>query len=292
MKIPWFLILLIFMGCKSEFIKQIDVQGHRGCRALMPENSMPAFKKALEIGVNTLEMDVVISKDHKVLVSHEPFMNHEITLGISGNAILAENETSYNLYKMVYDSIILYDCGSKPHPRFPNQRKIKVHKPLLSEVITLAENKSNNTIRYNIEIKSDPAYDNVFTPEVSEFVKLVIEVIASKDIVARTSLQSFDVRALEVIHSQNPEFSTVLLVDENEMIATKLSKLTFKPDIISPYYKLLDAKMVKLYQNRGFEIIPWTVNSKNDIVQMLNLNVDGIISDHPDLVIKVLNGSK
>ena len=104
------------MGCNSK--RKIDVQGHRGCRGLYPENSLIGFQKAIELGVQTLELDVVISKDNKVVVSHEPFMNHEIALDAFGNEILETNEKQFNLYHMPYDSIKLYDCGTKIHPRF------------------------------------------------------------------------------------------------------------------------------------------------------------------------------
>ena len=158
----------------------MDIQGHRGCRGLYPENSLPAFSKAIALGVHTLELDVVISKDHKVVVSHEPYMNHEIALDVYGNAISQDNELNHNLYQMSYDNIKRYDCGSKVHPRFPEQKKLNVYKPLLEEVIDLADELTNKTIRYNIEIKSLPEYDGIYSPPVEEFVQLVIEVIYSK----------------------------------------------------------------------------------------------------------------
>ncbi|MGK0323122.1 MAG: glycerophosphoryl diester phosphodiesterase [Psychroserpens sp.] len=267
----------------------MDIQGHRGCRGLHPENSLPAFAKALALGVQTLEFDVVISKDHKVVVSHEPFMNHEIALDLLGNVITPQNELSFNVYAMPYDSIKLYDCGSKKHPRFPFQKNEKVYKPLLTEVIDLAENKANNTIFYNIEIKSKPEYDGVYTPELKDYVRLVIEVLETKGILDRAILQSFDLRALENIKIQNPNIQTALLVDENELIATKLEKLSFMPDIISPYFKLLDQQTVSKYQNDGIKLIPWTVNDVEDIKDMFLLKVDGIISDFPDRVIAQSN---
>jgi glycerophosphoryl diester phosphodiesterase len=270
----------------------VDIQGHRGFRGLHPENSLPAFDKALELGVQTLEFDVVISKDQKVVVSHEPFMNHEIALDLFGNVITPRNELSFNMYTMPYDSIKLYDCGSKKHPRFPFQKNEKVHKPLLIEVIDLAEKKSNNTIFYNIEIKSKPEYDAVYAPDVNQYVKLVIEVLETKGILDRAILQSFDLRALEYIKIQNPNIQTALLVDENEWIATKLEKLSFMPDIISPYFKLLDQQTVSKYQVEGIKVIPWTVNDVEDINNMLELKVDGIISDFPDRVIGLSNENK
>lgn len=290
MRYLYLLSFILVFNCKSQ--KVVDIQGHRGFRGLHPENSLPAFDKALELGVQTLEFDVVISKDQKVVVSHEPFMNHEIALDLFGNVITPRNELSFNMYTMPYDSIKLYDCGSKKHPRFPFQKNEKVHKPLLIEVIDLAEKKSNNTIFYNIEIKSKPEYDAVYAPDVNQYVKLVIEVLETKGILDRAILQSFDVRALEYIKIQNPNIQTALLVDENEWIATKLEKLSFMPDIISPYFKLLDQQTVSKYQVEGIKVIPWTVNDVEDINNMLELKVDGIISDFPDRVIGLSNENK
>ncbi len=272
--------------CNSN--PKIDVQGHRGCRGLYPENSLPAFQKAMELGVTTLEMDLVISKDKKVVVSHDPYMNHEIALDVFGYPISEANEKSYNLYAMTYDSIKMYDCGTKPLPRFPNQNKLKVYKPLLDEVIDLAETQSQHAIRYNIEIKSLPEWDNVYTPKVEEFVALVLDIINAKGISNRITLQSFDIRALEEIKRIAPKLKTSLLVDENESINDKLKLLSFKPEIVSPYFELIDAEVVKKLRAKGFKIIPWTLNDEKDINAIIDYQVDGIISDYPDVVLQLL----
>nr|WP_321244401.1 glycerophosphodiester phosphodiesterase family protein [uncultured Psychroserpens sp.] len=290
MRFFWIFSFVLLYNCNSQ--KPMDIQGHRGCRGLHPENSLPAFEKALDLKITTLELDVVISKDHKVVVSHEPFMNHEIALDIFGNEITPKFETSFNLYAMPYDSIKLYDCGSKKHPRFPFQKKEKVYKPLLTEVIDLAENTSNTTIFYNIEIKSKPEYDDIYTPKLQEFVMLVLDIVETKGVNDRVIIQSFDVRALEEAKLQNPKLTMALLVDDNESISSKLTKLSFKPEIISPYFKLLDQQTVLKYQNNGFKIIPWTVNEIGDINLMIDLKVDGIISDYPDKIIQVINLKK
>ena len=270
----------------------MDIQGHRGCRGLYPENSLPAFSKAIELGVHTLELDVVISKDHKVVVSHEPYMNHIIALDAFGNTISQEQETSYNLYQMTYDNIQMYDCGSKIHPRFPEQKKLKIYKPLLDDVIDLSDSLTKQTIRYNIEIKSLPEYDGIFTPKVEEFVKLVMEVIKSKNITDRTTLQSFDLRALEFIKQHAPDITVALLVDENESIQEKLKALSFQPDIVSPYFKLLSAENVRDFQKANLKVVPWTLNDTKDMQQMMNFKVDGIITDYPDRLIMLLNNHK
>ena len=287
MRYFWIFSCVILYNCNPQ--KTLDIQGHRGCRGLHPENSLPAFKKALELKVKTLELDLVISKDHKVIVSHEPFMNHEIALDVFGNEIAPKLETSFNLYAMTYDSIKLYDCGSKKHPRFPFQKNEKVYKPLLIEVIDLAENISNNSIVYNIEIKSKPEYDGIYTPQLQEYVQLVLDVVETKEISKRAVIQSFDIRALEVVNILDPRIRIALLVDENESIGSKLSKLSFIQEIISPYFKLLDQKTVLKYQNEGIKVIPWTINDVEDINDMLLLKVDGIISDFPDRVIELNN---
>lgn len=276
----------------SNSYSQIDVQGHRGCRGLFPENTLPAFQKAIDLGVNTLELDLAISKDKKVVVSHDPFMNHEIALDISGQEISEANEKLYNLYSMTYDSIKMYDCGIKANPRFLDQKKLKVYKPLLEEVIDLAEEQTQHMISYNIEIKSLPEWDDVFTPKVEEFVSLALDVINSKEIGNRTILQSFDVRALEEIKQKAPNLKTSLLVDENESIYDKLKLLSFKPDIISPYFELINAKIVNDFHDKGIKVIPWTLNDEKDIKSMIDYKVDGIISDYPDRLIKILNDRK
>ena len=283
-------LVFSFMALSTCISKtNIDVQGHRGCRGLYPENSLPAFQHAIDLGVNTLELDLVISKDKKVVVSHDPYMNHDIALDISGNEIYKRDEKSYNLFAMTYDSIKMYDCGSKAHPRFPNQKKLKVHKPLLDEVINLAEKQTENSIHYNIEIKSLPQWDNVYTPKVEEFVALVLNVINEKGISNKVTLQSFDVRTLEEIKRKAPHIKTSLLVDEFESIDLKLKMLSYKPKIISPYFKLIDASVVKNLQEKGFKVIPWTLNDPKDIQIMIDFHVDGIISDYPDVVIQLLN---
>ncbi|WP_052752873.1 glycerophosphodiester phosphodiesterase family protein [Kordia zhangzhouensis] len=266
----------------------IDIQGHRGCRGLLPENSLIGFQKALEIGVHTLELDVVISKDHKVVVSHEPFMNHEIALNIDGKPIDEQSEKNYNLYQMTYDSIRLYDCGTRVHPRFPSQEKVKVIKPLLEEVIQMAEDKSKQQVRYNIEIKRVSSYDTIYAPKVEEFVRLVLEVIQQFHLGNRVNLQAFDIEMLEQINKQAPYMTTALLVDENEFIEKKLEQLSFSPTIISPYYQLLTKEVIRSYQNKGFKVIPWTVNETEEMQQLINWHVDGIITDYPDRLKKLL----
>jgi glycerophosphoryl diester phosphodiesterase len=277
---------MAMISCQSN--SKLDIQGHRGCRGLLPENSLPAFKKAIELGVHTIELDLAISKDKKVVVSHEPFMKSDYCLDNKGNEIAKDDELNYNFYQMPYDSIKLFDCGSKIFDKFPKQEKVKVYKPLLSEVIELSESLNSN-IYYNIEIKADPRYDTIYTPVPNEYVKLVLNVIKEYGIENRVNLQSFDVRILEEVKKQDKSIKLALLVDENELIDIKLKSLSFSPEIISPYFKLITKESVGDYQSEGFQIIPWTVNTEADMLNMIAFNVDGIITDYPDVLIKLLN---
>jgi glycerophosphoryl diester phosphodiesterase len=286
LRIKLILIFLLLMSCHSK--PTIEVQGHRGCRGLLPENSLPAFEKAIELGVNTLELDLAISKDGIVMVSHEPYMSRTICQKPDGSEITLEEDRVYNLYQLTFEEIQTFDCGTKYHDRFPNQQLIKAAKPSLAQVFELAEAQNPN-IKYNIEIKAQPDYDNIFTPEPAEFVRLVLEQINKYDVFERTNLQSFDLRILEEVKHQAPTMPVAVLVDGNEDIIKKSSVLSFTPEIISPYFQLLNQSLVRELQSEGFQVIPWTVNKVEDMQQMIDFGVDAIITDYPDKLLALLS---
>lgn len=276
------------MNCISS--KNIEVQGHRGCRGLMPENTLEAFKKAIALPVDTLELDVVVSKDNMVVVSHEPYMNNKICLDPNGKSFPKTEAKRYNLYRMNYSEIKTFDCGLKFHKKFPEQEKLPCYKPTLKEVISICD-LLNPKIKYNIELKATPELDDVFTPKPDHFVSLVLETLKKPNVLQRTNLQSFDLRILEAIKKQEPKIAVAILVDKNESISKKIKALSYKPEIISPNYKLLDAKTVKLYQDQGYKVIPWTVNNLSDMRKMIALNVNGIITDYPNRLIKIVSNN-
>lgn len=266
-----------------------DKEGHRGCRGLMPENTIPAFKKAIELGVTTLEMDAVISKDKKVVLSHEPFFNHEITTQSNGTFINENDERSFNIYEMAYSQIKQFDVGSKPHPRFPNQQKIKVHKPLLADVIDFAESYTKDLslppVQYNIETKCLPETDAVFHPKPAEFVELLMDVIKEKKMEERVIIQSFDIRTLQYLHSTFPSIRTSYLFEppSDKSIAQQMDELGFTPTIYSPDHTVVTPLMVEQCKQMGMQIIPWTVNDIKTMKELKQMGVDGLISDHPEL---------
>lgn len=266
---------------------QFDRQGHRGCRGLMPENTIPAMKKALDLGVQTLELDVVISQDKQVVVSHDTYMASTISLKPDGTPVTALEEKKIKLYELPYAEIKRFDVGSKPHPEFGRQQKFPAYKPLLSELIDSVEAyataKGLPLPRYNVEIKSTPTTDGLFHPAPPEFVDLVLGVCQKKALGQRLSIQSFDVRPLQLIHQQAPAIALSYLTANMKSLAENLATLGFTPQAYSPYYKTVTSETVKACHKQGMVIIPWTVNTKPEIERLIQLGVDGIISDYPNL---------
>lgn len=296
-----FLLLLIFMSCVQgkklanppAEVESFDKQGHRGCRGLMPENTIPAMLYALELGITTLEMDVVITKDKKVVLSHEPFFNHEISTilyGAYANPEITEvNERSFNIYQMTYEDTKRFDVGLKPHPRFPQQKKIAAYKPLLSDLLDSIQQYMMMAKRplpfFNIETKTMPASDDVFHPKPAEFVELLMTVINETEIEDRVIIQSFDFRTLQYLHHKYPHIKTAMLIEDYDKrgIEKHIEALGFQPTIYSPHYSLVNEVLLKYCHERKLKVIPWTVNKKEEIERLKNMGVDGIITDYPNL---------
>jgi glycerophosphoryl diester phosphodiesterase len=255
----------------------------------MPENTIEAMLRAIDLGVNTLEMDVVISADKLVVVSHEAFFNHEISTKPDGKYVEANEEQSLNIYKMNYDEIRRFDVGLKPHRRFPQQEKLKTVKPLLRDLIDSVEiycsTKNKTSPNYNIEIKSEPSTDGIYHPDPKEFTDLLVNLIREKGIERRTNIQSFDFRPLQYLRQEYPSIRIAMLIeaDDERNFDEQLKQLGFTPDIYSPEHTLVNPEMVKTCHKRNMKIIPWTVNDKNRIQALISFGVDGIITDFPDL---------
>jgi glycerophosphoryl diester phosphodiesterase len=287
-------VICLVLGChltKNQFVQQasFDVEGHRGCRGLIPENTIPAMYKAIDLGVNTLEMDAVITKDKQVVISHEPFFNHEITTKPDGTEVKESEERSLNIYQMTYDEVKQFDVGKKVHPRFPQQQKMAVHKPRLADLIDSVEqyyrSKKRRAPDYNIETKTTPATDGLYHPGVQEFVELLMAVIRSKGIQERVIIQSFDFRTLQYVHEHYPSMRTAMLIEDFDKrgLDQQLKALGFTPTIYSPDYSLVNEKLVSDCHALKMKVIPWTVDDKETIDKLGSLHVDGIITDYPDL---------
>jgi glycerophosphoryl diester phosphodiesterase len=289
--------VLLAVGCSpahkaQQLVKDpLDLQAHRGGRGLMPENTIGAMKNAIDLGATTLEMDVLITKDNQVVVSHDPFFNEVITTTPEGKYIEKKDAQNYLLYSMTYDSIRKYDVGLKPHPDFPRQKKVKAYKPLLTELIDSVETyaaSKGKKMRYNIEIKSNSRFDGVRHPEPKVFTDMLLQVLKNKKILDRVTIQSFDTRPLQYLHQAYPTVTLSYLVEKNSgTFQEQMDKLGFTPQVYSPLYTMLDKDIVDACHSKGMKVIPWTVNTVAEIQSLVKLGVDGLISDYPDLFSQV-----
>lgn len=267
-----------------------DTEAHRGGRGLWPENTIGAMLNAVDLGVTTLEMDAHITADGKVILSHDDGFNPLFALTADGKDIAKEDAHKYALYKMTYADIVKFDVGSKYYSKFPQQQKIKAHIPLLADVIDSVQNHIKRTgktqVFYNIETKSKPENDNVYNPDPEKFVHQLMQVIEAKEITPYVVIQSFDKRTIQVLHQKYPQVKTSYLVDSKKPVEENLKELGYTPFIYSPAYKLVTAQMVQQCHALGVKIVPWTVNTPEEIATLKALGVDGIISDYPNLLLK------
>lgn len=287
-----FFALILSTSVIAQTPRPFSIEGHRGARGYVPENTIPSFKKALDQGADTLELDVVVTKDGKLVVSHEPWFSSNISLDKDGNRIAPEKQRDNNIYKMTYDEVKLFDVGSIGNKDFPMQEKMKVVKPLLKDVFAeisrYVKAQKLSAPRYNVEIKTEgPNGDDVFHPKFDAYAKLVYAEIKAGKMLKHVIVQSFDVRPLQELRRIDPKLPLALLVGNKDGVEKNLEKLGFTPDTYSPHFSLVDAAMMSLCRSRGMKVIPWTVNEIADLERMKPFDLDGIITDYPDRAVRV-----
>jgi len=277
---------LLTFSSAAQYIPTFDIQGHRGARGLEPENTIPAFLRALDFGVTTVELDVVITKDKRVILSHEPWMSAAICLDSAGNSYTEKEEKKFNIYQLTYEQVTGFDCGSRVNEAYPLQEKLKISKPLLRDVIVAVERRiksqASYEVDYNIEIKSSPAGDGKFHPSVEEYSDLVYEVVDEYIPMDRLVIQSFDSRVLKYWHEKYPSIRLSLLVAQAKSIESDLSELGFKPAVYSPDFRSLSKDKVRELHQQKIRVIPYTVNEVPDMLSLKGMGVDGFITDYPD----------
>lgn len=275
--------------------KYIDVQAHRGGAGLMPENTVSAMKNAIDMGVNTLELDLQICAGGNVVVSHDAYFHSRYATRPDGS-LVGKNDPKEYLYKMTYEEIRKYDTGMRPCTVWPEQANIAEHKPLASELIDFVEKytaeKGLTPMRYNIEIKSRAGKgEGVNWPEYHEFVDLCVELLLSKNLGDRLVVQSFDTRALNYMNEKYPELILSYLVDnDGQDFDTFMGKLDFTPVWLSPHHTIVDADMCRKAAEMGMKLVPWTADKPEDIQRLVDLGVEAIISNYPDRVLKITRG--
>jgi glycerophosphoryl diester phosphodiesterase len=273
--------------------ENIDWQGHRGARGEYPENTWAAFQYAIDQNMTTLEMDVVITKDEKVVLSHEPFLNHKICLDSTGNPIDEEQEKEWNIYKMTYEELQKCDCGSIRNPDFPHQKQVSSPKPLLYEITKKTKEyckKEGKELPYiNVEIKYEDGMQNVYHPTIKKFSQLVFNLLTTEYPKGKWNIQSFDFQVLKYFHKTYPQVPLAALVYESGAWEKQFEELGFTPEIYSPAFQLVNKNMVTALHEKNVKVIPWTVNQEKDAARLLKIGVDGIITDYPKLAEKFRN---
>ncbi|MCU0375148.1 MAG: glycerophosphodiester phosphodiesterase [Chitinophagaceae bacterium] len=267
-----------------------DLQGHRGCRGLMPENTIPAMIKALELGVHTLEMDAAITADGEVVLSHEPYFNPNISTHPNGKPVTTAEAKSLNLYKMTYAQVRAFDVGMRPHPFFAAQQKMPVCKPLLADVVKAVQEWCSTHQKplpwFNIETKCSPQTDGEYHPDAETFAEVLYQQVKKSGILHKTIIQSFDFRTLQYLHNKYPEVPLAALVEEKAVadVDENIRLLGFVPAIYSPAHQAVTPQVVQACARAGMRLIPWTVNDTARAAELKAMGVTAVITDYPDRV--------
>ncbi len=272
----------------------LDMQGHRGARGLYPENTLPAFKAAMDHGMTTIELDTVLTKDKQLIIHHDDNLNPEIckwSNGANVESLPVKNFTVAELKEL--------DCGSLKNSRFPEQTlvpgtKLSTLKEFFQYVKNYeSEKKVTKPFLYNIETKlNEKDYSN---EEVLDYARVMVNTIEEAKVVKQATVQSFVLEVLPEIKKLNSEISTSALFvptkweylllslgieSPRNTIIEKTKEV--KAEIISPYHEYVSAQFVRSCKESKIRVIPWTVNDKDLMRKLINLGVDGIISDYPD----------
>jgi len=273
------------MALASQTAAAFDLQGHRGARGHAPENTLAGFERALAIGVDTLELDVGVTRDGVVVIHHDRRLNPDVARGVDGKWVRAPAPT---IYSLSYAELARYDVGrirpgSDYARRFPHQQPIDGARiPRLSDLWPIAPR-----VRFNIETKLVPeAPEETLPPE--PFARAVIAEVRRAGVAPRTTIQSFDFRTLAVVQREAPEIRTAYLTSGQRGDTVAKSVHALQGTIWSPNYQDLDPVALAAARGFGLKVIPWTVNEPADIARVLAMNVDGLISDYPDRVRQAL----
>ncbi len=267
------------MALASQSVSAFDLQGHRGARGHAPENTLPGFELAISMGVDTLELDVGVTRDGVVVIHHDRRLNPDVARK-EGQWVAAPAPT---IHSLTFEELKAYDVGrirpgSEYAARFPHQKPIDGTRiPRLADLFALA----GPVVKFNIETKLVPqAPDETLAPE--PFAHALIAEVRKAGVAKRTTIQSFDFRTLKVVEREAPEIATAYLTSGKNSDPAKLHAAGAR--LWSPDFRDLDAAKVAQARTLGLRIVAWTVNEPDEIRRVLALKLDGIISDYPDQV--------
>ncbi|MBU0554182.1 glycerophosphodiester phosphodiesterase [Myxococcota bacterium] len=255
----------------------VEIQGHRGARALRPENTLDAFAYAAEVGADVLEMDLLMTADDHIVVAHDPTLSPARCLDALGRRL----SHAPALRALTLAQLKGYDCGALPHPRFPRQEaRPGARVPTLDEVFRwAASHPQGRAIRFNLEVKLIPGRPDL-TPPPADFARGLIALIRAHEVTARVNVQCFDGALLHAMAAQAPEITRALLIAENR-IDHVAAAAAVGARIISPHHHWITAEDVARMHAAGLRVIPWTLNAPEDWRRALEMGVDGIITDDP-----------
>ena len=295
----------------------IDLQGHRGARGLAPENTLAAFRVALGIGVTTLETDLALTADDLLVLSHDPSLHPALTRTADGRWLPGDGPAIRTLKST---DLLAYDLGRLDPAHayaqsWPQQRPADGERlPTLAQLFALARTArtpGGRPVRFNIETKLMPA-NAVPTASAEEFARAVARETSAADMTERVTVQSFDWRSLRALKRIAPAIRTACLTIESSGMNTVREDASGASPwhaglkradhggslprtaqaagcaIWSPFWRNLTAELVAEARGLGLAVIPWTVNEAADIERVLDLAVDGLITDYPDRARAVL----
>jgi len=252
----------------AEPPRAVKVHGHRGARAMRPENTLPAFEYAIAAGVDALELDLAVTRDNVVVVSHDPFLEPPICAGPSAKAAIRE---------LTLAQVRQWDCGATRNPAFPRQQLVPgTRVPTLDEVFSLAP---KGTFEFNVETKITAARPKL-APTPEEFVRLVLEQIRKHRLESRVILQSFDFRTLIAMKKLAPEIRLSALYEGTSRDLVAIAREA-QASIVSPIFRLVTLENVGAAHAAGLTVIPWTPNSPAEWDRLIAAGVDAIITDDP-----------
>lgn len=262
-----------------------DTQAHRGGRGLMPENTISAIIDAMNRGVVTLEMDLQLTKDEKIVVAHDSWFNEKITTTPDGNELTRKEARKLLLSELTYDRTRQHGVGLKPNPDYTGKKNVSSNIPLLSELLKATEKQGESLCkmpRYNIEIKTHNEMNDWDIDNKRGFLDKVMEIEKCFPIESRLTIQSFDIEMLFLINRNYPDIPISYLVNfkNKKEISELIEEFGFIPDVYSPDYRPVTPKLIHYCHKRGIKIITWSVNETDTMKKLKQMGVDGAISDY------------
>ena len=254
--------------------RRIRVHGHRGARARFPENTLPGFEYAIEQGVDALELDLAVTSDNVIVVSHDPILHEPLCT--------SPGKRSAVIRQLTLAEVRQWDCGALRNPRFPTQRPIPgTRMPTLDEIFELA---GRGRFCFDVEVKSLPQHPEL-SPQPEEFARLVLQKIREHRIEDRVTVLSFDFRVLVAMRALAPAIRLSALTEADPRAFAAIAAEAADAEVVSPDFHLVTGEKVAAAHAAGLQMVPWTVNQPADWDRMIAAGVDAIVSDDPGQLI-------